>query len=59
MATSKAAYLAEKVIGHDNNAIIEQDVTNYPGDSLDTMKALVWKGKQKVEIGLYIPSYSQ
>ncbi|KAK4081662.1 uncharacterized protein Triagg1_2403 [Trichoderma aggressivum f. europaeum] len=50
MATSKAAYLAEKVIGHDDNAIIEQDVTNYPEDSLDTMKALVWKGKQKVEI---------
>ncbi|PTB70810.1 GroES-like protein [Trichoderma citrinoviride] len=50
MATSKAAYLAEKAIGHDDNAITQQDVSNYPQAGADTMKALVWKGKQKVEI---------
>lgn len=55
MATSKAAYIAEKIIGHDDNAITEQDVSNYPpiGGDDTKMKALVWKGKQKVEIGLY------
>ena len=52
MATSKAAYLAEKAIGHDDNAITQQDVSNYPQAGADTMKALVWKGKQKVEIGM-------
>ncbi|TFB03495.1 hypothetical protein CCMA1212_004378 [Trichoderma ghanense] len=51
MATSKAAYLAEKAVGHDDDdAIIRQDVSNYPPTSKDTMKALVWRGKQKVEV---------
>lgn len=53
MATSKAAYLAEKAVGHDDDdAIIRQDVSNYPPTSKDTMKALVWRGKQKVEVGM-------
>ncbi|KAH7313868.1 chaperonin 10-like protein [Stachybotrys elegans] len=52
MATSRAAYAAEKAIGHDDNAIIEQDVSNYSGvgDSSETMKALTWQGKNKVEM---------
>lgn len=55
MATSEAAYLAEKIIGHDDNAITEQDVSNYQETgAATTMKALVWRGKNKVEIGLWI-----
>ncbi|KAK4466349.1 putative Zn-dependent dehydrogenase [Cladorrhinum samala] len=49
----QAAYAVEKVVGHDDNNIIQQDVSNYKGDkgdSSETMKALVWQGKQKVEI---------
>ncbi|UKZ47182.1 hypothetical protein TrVGV298_001396 [Trichoderma virens] len=48
MATSKAAYLAGKVIGH-NNAITKQDVSSYlySEDSFDTMKVLVRKGNHK------------
>lgn len=55
MATSKAAYLAEKAIGHDDNAVTQQDVSSYPQSGADTMKALVWRGKQKVEIGTCDP----
>lgn len=53
MATVQAAYGVEKIIGHGDNNIIEQDVSSYKGDKGDaneTMKALVWQGKQKVEI---------
>lgn len=53
MATTQAAYAAEKAIGHDDNNVTAQDVTNYQqtGDPNETMKALVWTGKNKVEIG--------
>ncbi len=53
MATSQAAYLAEKVIGHQKE-YIKQDVSNYEGigDPNETMKALVWQGKQKVAVGM-------
>jgi hypothetical protein len=56
--TSQAAYAAEKAIGHGDNAIIQQDVSNYAqtGDQSETMKALVWQAKQKVEIGMSIDS---
>ena len=52
MATTQAAYAAEKAIGHDDNNVTAQDVTNYQqtGDPNETMKALVWTGKNKVEI---------
>jgi len=52
MAASQAAYKLEKAIGHDDSAIIQQDVTNYSetGDASETMKALVWMGKNKVEM---------
>ncbi|KAK2011654.1 alcohol dehydrogenase GroES-like domain-containing protein [Colletotrichum eremochloae] len=52
MAT-QAAYAAEKAIGHQDDAITAQDVSNYDGDkgeSGELMKALVWQGKNKVEI---------
>ncbi|KAF2091309.1 GroES-like protein [Saccharata proteae CBS 121410] len=56
MAMSQAAALAEKAIGHDNNAITAQDVTNPAadrakyGDTSEMMKALCWMGKNKVEV---------
>lgn len=57
MALSQAAWLAEKAIGHgDANTI--QDVANLGnkpewGDSTETMKALVWMGKNEVKIGTF------
>jgi hypothetical protein len=60
MALSQAATLAEKIIGHGNNATTEQDVTNpgrdrakYADPSGEKMKALVWMGKNKVEVRMY------
>jgi len=57
MALSQAAAVLEKVIGHDSNATTEQDITNpardrakYADPSGETMKALVWMGKNKVEV---------
>ncbi|KID86262.1 S-(hydroxymethyl)glutathione dehydrogenase [Metarhizium guizhouense ARSEF 977] len=51
MAASQAAHLAEKAIGHDDNATTAQDVSTFPeaGES-DRMNALVWMGKNRVEI---------
>jgi len=53
MATSQLAYAAEKAIGHDQEAL-QQDISNYnadgAGDPNETMKALVWQGKQKVAV---------
>ncbi|KAK2600125.1 hypothetical protein QQS21_005140 [Conoideocrella luteorostrata] len=53
MALSQAAYAAEKAVGHDTNAITEQDISTYPssgGGEEDLMSALVWMGKNKVEM---------
>lgn len=52
MSVTQAAYQAEKAIGHDGSTITQQDVTNYEstGDKTNTMKALVWQAKNKVEI---------
>lgn len=54
MATTQAAYAAEKAIGHGDNNVIQQDVSNYKqqgaGTESTTMKALTWQGKQKVAI---------
>ncbi|KXX81593.1 S-(hydroxymethyl)glutathione dehydrogenase [Madurella mycetomatis] len=51
MAASQVAYAAEKAIGHGQENL-KQDISNYTGagDSNETMKALVWQGKQKVAI---------
>lgn len=57
MALSQAAYQAEKALGHGDNAVTAQDVTNPAmdrekyGDSSETMKALAWMGKNTVEVG--------
>ena len=51
MALSQAAAKAEEKIGHGDNAITEQDITNPGrdrekyGDPHENMKALAWMGK--------------
>ncbi|KAI1428699.1 GroES-like protein [Xylaria sp. FL1777] len=51
MSMSQAATAAEKVLGHDNSAVTEQDVATY-GQENDskTMKALCWIGKNSVQV---------
>lgn len=53
MSVTQAAHQVEQAIGHGDNSIIQQDVASYKetGESNETMKALVWQGKGKVEIG--------
>ena len=60
MAMSQAAYAAEKAIGHDDNAVTAQDVSNpandrkkYADPSGETMKALIWNGKNSVQVSTY------
>lgn len=57
MALAQATYLVEKALGHDNNATTEQDITNpgldrakYADPSGEKMKALVWLGKNSVQV---------
>ncbi|OTA89170.1 hypothetical protein M434DRAFT_398754 [Hypoxylon sp. CO27-5] len=52
MATSQAAYTAEKVIGHDDSSITKQDISSYRGETgkEETMKALCWMGKNSVQV---------
>jgi len=57
MALSQAAALVEKALGHGDNAITEQDITNpaldrakYADPSGEKMKALVWMGKNTVQV---------
>lgn len=56
--TSQAAYAVEKAIGHDPE-FIKQDVANYKGkgegNPAETMKALTWQGKQKVQVRMLGP----
>lgn len=54
--------MVEKALGHQSNAVTEQDVTNpardrekYADPSGEKMKALVWMGKNSVEVGQYNP----
>ncbi|KAK3375529.1 chaperonin 10-like protein [Lasiosphaeria ovina] len=51
MAAAQAAYGVEKAIGHGEEHV-RQDASSYEGigEPGATMKALVWQGKQKVEI---------
>lgn len=55
MAASQAANLAEKAVGHSDNATIETDASNYAkgeaGHEMQKIKATVWQGKNTVEIG--------
>lgn len=56
MATSQAAFKVEQALGHGDNAVTAQDVANpaYTKDAADpsgeTMKALAWMGKNKVQL---------
>ena len=57
MAVSQAANYVEKAVGHDDNAITEQNVSNperdrqkYGDPSGEMMKALCWMGKNSVEV---------
>jgi len=52
MSVSQAAWQAEKAVGHSDNATTQQDVANYAetGKEGTSMKALVWQGKNKVEM---------
>ncbi|KAI1271217.1 GroES-like protein [Xylaria sp. FL0933] len=51
MSVSQAATGVEKVLGHDDNAIIAQDISHYPErEDGATMKALCWMGKYKVQV---------
>lgn len=58
MALSQAAFKAEQAIGHGDNAVTAQDVTNPAldrekyGDPTENMKALAWMGKNDVQIGI-------
>jgi len=60
---SQAAAKAEQAIGHGDNAVTEQDVTNPArnrekyGDPTETMKALAWQGKNSVEVSKYTPPH--
>lgn len=63
MAMAQAANLVEKALGHGDNAVTEQNMTNparnrekYADPSGEKMKALVWMGKNSVEVGQYIPT---
>lgn len=57
MALSQAAAKLESVMGHRENAVTEQDVTNPArnrakyGHPTETMKACIWAGKNTVEMG--------
>lgn len=56
MALSQAAAKAEQAIGHMNNAVTAQDITNPGrdrakfGHPTETMKALCWMGKNDVQM---------
>jgi len=56
MSLSQVAAKVEQFIGHGDNAATAQNVTNPGndrekyGDPSQTMKALVWQGKNKVEV---------
>ena len=58
MAVSQAANLIEKVLGHNDGGVTAQDVANpardrakYADPSGEKMLALVWNGKNTVDVG--------
>lgn len=59
---SQGANLLEKAMGHGDNAVTEQNMTNPSrdrekyGDPSETMKALAWMGKNDVQMSLFSPS---
>lgn len=55
MSMTQAAWQAEKAVGHGDNAVTQQDVSDYSktGDGAETMKALTWQGVNKVEMCMF------
>lgn len=55
MAFTQAASLAEKIIGHGDNATITTDVSNYKNEfgneNGETIQATTWQGKNTVKVG--------
>lgn len=58
MAVSQSANVLEKAMGHVEGGVTEQNMTNpdrdrekYGDPSGEKMKALVWNGKNSVEVG--------
>jgi len=53
MSMTQAAAQVEKALGHSGDPVTQQDVSNYSqtGDGAESMKALVWQGVNKVEVG--------
>lgn len=60
MAVSQAANLVERIIGHDDNASITTDISNYNETGMETgdkILATTWQGKNQVKLGKYIHIY--
>lgn len=62
---SQGTNLLEKAIGHTDDAVTEQNLTNpdrdrekYADPSGEKMKALVWMGKNDVQLGSLRTSHS-
>ena len=56
MATTQAANVAERIVGHGDNADITTDITNYSKNEAgqetgEKIKATIWSGKKSVQIG--------
>ena len=58
MALSQSANVLEKAMGHVEGAVTKQDISNpdrdreaYGDPSGEKMKALVWNGKNSVQVG--------
>lgn len=63
MAVSQSANVLEKAMGHVEGGVTEQNMTNpdrdrqqYGDPSGERMKALVWNGKNSVEVGSSRPT---
>lgn len=55
MAMTQAANLAEKILGHGDNATITTDVSSYDNEhgveTGEMIQATTWQGKNKVKVG--------
>lgn len=56
MAATQAANVAERIVGHGDNADITTDVSNYSKgeagqETGEKIKATVWQGKKSVQVG--------
>lgn len=55
MAMTQAANLAEKILGHGDNATITTDVSSYDNEhgveTGEMIQATTWQGKNQVKVG--------